>query len=121
MPITVLIADDSAVIRKALRIFLNGRTDFAIVAEATNCAETIKLLKDLRPDVLLFDLHMRDSLDQPMTFREYLHQTKIVAMTLGTDEIAKSLAEHIGANVLVDKADLTTELIPLVVGLMQKS
>jgi hypothetical protein len=42
-------------------------------------------------------------------------------MTLGTDEIAKALAEHIGANVLVDKADLTTELIPLVVGLMQKS
>jgi DNA-binding NarL/FixJ family response regulator len=121
MPITVLIADDSAVMRKAVKIFLNSRTDFAIIGEATSCAETTKLLKDLRPDVLLFDLHMQDSFDQPMAFREYLHQTKIVAMTLGTDEIAKALAEHIGANVLVDKADLTTELIPLVVGLMQKS
>jgi chemotaxis response regulator CheB len=121
MPITVLIADDSAVMRKAVKIFLNGRTDFAVVGEAANCAETIKLLKDLRPDVLLFDLHMPESHDQPITFREYLDQTKIVAMTLGTDEIAKALAEHIGANVLVDKADLTTELIPLVVGLMQKS
>ena len=121
MPITVLIADDSAVMLKAVRIFLNGRTDFAIVGEATNCAETIKLLKDLRPDVLLFDLHMQDSFDQPITFREYLHQTKIVAMTLGTDEIAKAMAKHIGANVLVDKADLTTELIPLILGLMRKS
>jgi chemotaxis response regulator CheB len=116
VPITVLIADDSAVMRKAVRIFLNGRTDFAIVGEATNCAEKIKLLKDLRPDVLLFDLHM-DSLDQPMTFRKYPDQTKILAMTLGIDEIAKALAKRIGAIGLVDKADLTTELIPLIVGL----
>lgn len=106
---------------RAVRIFLNGRTDFAIVAEATNRAETIKLLKDLRPDVLLLDLHMPESYGQPMTFREYLDKTKIVAMTLGADEIAKALAEHIGATVLIDKADLNTELIPQIVGLMQKS
>lgn len=121
MPVTVLIADDSSVMRKAVRIFLNGRSDFAVVGEATNCAETIKALKDLRPDVLLFDLRMPESHDQPMIFREYLDQTKIVAMTFGTDEIAKALAEHIGATILIDKADLTTELIPLIVGLMQKS
>jgi DNA-binding NarL/FixJ family response regulator len=120
MPITVLIADDSAAMRKAVRIFLSGRTDFAIVGEATNCVETIKLLKDLRPDVLLFDLPMQDSFDQPMIFRECLHQTKIVAMTLGTDEIAKALAEQIGATILIDKADLTAELIPAIVRLMQK-
>jgi DNA-binding NarL/FixJ family response regulator len=107
--------------RKAVRIFLNSRTDFAVVGEAANCAETIKLLKDLRPDVFLFDLRMPESHDQPMTFREYRDQTKIVAMTLGIDEIAEALAEHIGAIKLVDKADLTTELIPLIVGLMQKS
>jgi chemotaxis response regulator CheB len=120
MPVTVLIADDSSVMRKAVRIFLNGRTDFTIVGEATNCTETIKALKDLRPDVLLLDLRMPASHDHPMTFREYLDQTKIVAMTLGTDEIAKALAEHIGATVLIDKANLTTELIPLMVALTQK-
>jgi hypothetical protein len=64
---------------------------------------------------------MPESHDQPMIFREYLDQTKIVAMTFGTDETAKALAEHIGATILIDKADLTTELIPLIVGLMQKS
>ena len=101
MPVTVLIADDSSV-------------------KATNCAETIKALKDLCPEVLLFDLRMPESHDQPMIFRDYLDQTKIVAMTFGTDEIAKALAEHIGATILIDKADLTTELIPLIVGLMQK-
>jgi DNA-binding NarL/FixJ family response regulator len=53
--------------RKAVRIFLNGRTDFTIVGEATNCAETIKGLKDLRPDVLLLDLRMPESRDGPMT------------------------------------------------------
>jgi DNA-binding NarL/FixJ family response regulator len=82
---------------KDVRIFLNGRTDFAIVGEAANCAETINLLEDLRPDILLLDRRMPESHDQPMSFREYRDQTKIVAMTLGIDEIAKALAEHIGA------------------------
>jgi len=116
MPVTVLIADDSSAMRKAMRIFLTSRTDFAVVGEATNCAETIKGLKDLRPDVLLFDLHMPEA----MTFREHLDHTKIVAMTFGADELAKALAEHIGAAVLIDKADLTTDLIPLIVRLTQK-
>jgi hypothetical protein len=34
-------------------------------------------------------------------------------MTFGADEVAKALAQHIGETVLIDKADLTTELIPL--------
>ena len=118
MPATVLIADDSSVMRRAVKIFLNDRTDFVVVGEAANCAETMQGLEDLRPDVLLLDLRMPES--QPMTFREHLVQTKIVAMTFGADEVAKALAEHIGATVLIDKADLTTELIPVLVGLMRK-
>jgi two-component system response regulator NreC len=113
MPVTVLIADDSSVMRKAMKIFLNGRTDFAVAGEATNFPETIKGLIDLRPDVLLLDLRMPESYNQPLTFREHLGHTKIVAMTFGADEVAKALAQHIGETVLIDKADLTTELIPL--------
>jgi DNA-binding NarL/FixJ family response regulator len=120
MPATVLIADDSSVMRRAVKIFLNDRTDFIVVGEAANCAETIQGLKDLRPDFLLLDLRVPESHDQPITFREHLDQTKIVAMTFGTDEVAKALAERVGATVLIDKADLTTELIPVLVGLMQK-
>jgi DNA-binding NarL/FixJ family response regulator len=120
MPATVLIADDSSVMRRAVKLFLNCQTDFIVVGETTNCTETIQGLKALRPDVLLLDLHMPESQNQLMKFREHLDHTKIVAMTFGTDEAAKALAEHIGATVLIDKADLTTELIPLLVGLMQK-
>jgi DNA-binding NarL/FixJ family response regulator len=120
MTATVLIADDSSVMRRAVKLLLNCQTDFLVVCEATNCAETIQRLTDLRPDVLLLDLRMPESHDQPMTFREHLDHTKIVAMTFGTDAAAKALAEHIGAAVLIDKADLTTELIPLIVELMRK-
>jgi hypothetical protein len=54
-----------------------------------------------------------------MKFREHLDHAKIVAMTFGIDEAAKALAEDIGATAQIDKADLTTELIPVLVGLMQ--
>ena len=63
---------------------------------------------------------MPESHNLLMTFREYLEPTKIVAMTFGTDEVANALAEYVGATVLIDKADLTTELIPLLVRLVQK-
>ena len=107
--------------RKAVRIFLNGRTDSAVVGEASNCGEAIQKIKDVRPDIVLLDLHLASAYEQPMKFRECLDREKIVAMTLGTDEIAKVLAEHIGASVLIDKANLTTELIPILVALTQKS
>jgi len=41
-------------------------------------------------------------------------------MRFGTDEVANALAEYVGETVLIDKADLTTELIPLLVRLVQK-
>jgi chemotaxis response regulator CheB len=78
MPVTVLIADDSAVMRKAVRIFPNGRTDFAVVGEAANCDEAIRKMKDVRPDIVLLDLHMASAYEQPMKFRECLDGEKIV-------------------------------------------
>jgi DNA-binding NarL/FixJ family response regulator len=66
-----------------VKLFLNCQTDFAVVGEARNCAETIQGLKGLRPDVLLLDLRMPESNNQPMKFREHLDHTKIVAMTFG--------------------------------------
>jgi hypothetical protein len=67
----------------------------------------------------MLDLHMPESQNQLMKCREHLDHTKIVAMTFGIDGAAKELAEDMGATALIDKADLTTELILVLVGLRQ--
>jgi two-component system, NarL family, nitrate/nitrite response regulator NarL len=56
--ITVVIADDHALFREALRRLLDERGGFTVIGEASNGADAIRLARELRPSVLLLDLHM---------------------------------------------------------------
>src|SRR5207245_5956446 len=58
--IRVLLADDHAIFRDGLRKLLDSDEDIALVGEAQNGAECIKLLAKLKPDMLLLDPRMPD-------------------------------------------------------------
>jgi NarL family two-component system response regulator LiaR len=57
-PITILIVDDHAVVRRGVRAFLEAQPDFAVVGEASSGGEAVLLAADLAPDVVLMDLVM---------------------------------------------------------------
>ena len=56
--IRVLIADDHAVVRQGLRMFIDLQDDMEVVGEGTNGGEAIELAIKLKPDVVLLDLVM---------------------------------------------------------------
>ena len=56
--IRVLIADDHAVVRQGLRMFIDLQDDMEVVGEGTNGGEAIELALKLKPDVVLLDLVM---------------------------------------------------------------
>jgi DNA-binding NarL/FixJ family response regulator len=56
--IGVLIADDQQLVREGLRVLLNLYPDINVVGEALNGAETVELVRKLRPDVVLMDVQM---------------------------------------------------------------
>ena len=56
-PIQVLIADDSDVIRRAIRLLLQAES-ISIAGELASFAELVASLKSMKPDVVLMDLHM---------------------------------------------------------------
>src|SRR6476660_8455814 len=58
--IRVLMADDHVIFRDGLRKLLDGEEDIAIVGEASNGNECIRMLAKLKPDILLLDLRMPD-------------------------------------------------------------
>lgn len=56
--IRVLLADDSAVIRRAVLRMLADAPEIEVVGQAVDGAEAIELTKELRPDVVILDVHM---------------------------------------------------------------
>jgi DNA-binding NarL/FixJ family response regulator len=57
-PVRVLLVDDQALFREALRTLLGVREEIEVVGEAGDGAEALRQAAALRPDVVLMDLHM---------------------------------------------------------------
>ena len=57
-PITLLLADDHDVVRSGLRVLLHSFPDFAVVGEAPDGEEAVRLAAARKPDVILMDISM---------------------------------------------------------------
>ena len=57
-PLRVLVVDDHAVVREGIRHILEGEPGFAVVAEAGNGAEALRLAETHQPDVVVLDVTM---------------------------------------------------------------
>lgn len=56
--LTVVIADDQAVIRAGLRMIIDHEPDMTVLDEGATGAEAVRLVRDLSPDVVLMDVRM---------------------------------------------------------------
>ncbi|HEX2129606.1 MAG TPA: response regulator transcription factor [Solirubrobacterales bacterium] len=56
--IRIVLADDHAVVRSALRLLLDAEEDFDVVAEAGDVDWTLRYVRGHKPDVLILDLNM---------------------------------------------------------------
>ncbi|HOA26116.1 MAG TPA: response regulator transcription factor [Arachnia sp.] len=57
---TIVIAEDQALIRAALRAMLELEDDLTVIGEAGTCAEAVAVVGANRPNVLLLDVQMPD-------------------------------------------------------------
>jgi chemotaxis response regulator CheB len=87
MPIKVLLADDSDVVRRAIRGLLEERPDIELVGEPRDFGQTIQMVNDLKPQIILLDLHMKDEAAfTPVDVKSRLNDgARIVAMSLTND------------------------------------
>ena len=105
--IRVLIADDSAFMRKVLADLFKGQSDFEVVGTAVNGQDTIEKVKRFQPDVLTLDVVMpvMDGLEALAIIMEQCPLPVVMissATQKGTNETIRALA--LGAVDFVSKA-----------------
>jgi DNA-binding NarL/FixJ family response regulator len=115
MSTRVLIADDSDIMRSAIRRMLEEQAKIDVVGEAENFAKTIQMVGDLKPDVLLLDLRMPDDRDlRADLIKAQLGCVCTLAVSFSNDDEARDLARSYGAVALLDKMKLFNEIVPAI-------
>lgn len=94
--IRILIADDHELFREGLRVVLDLRPDFEVVAEAANVAETIAAHAQHQPDLTLLDLQMPDGtgIDALKIIRKAQPDARVLMLTTydGDEDIHRAMA-----------------------------
>lgn len=108
-PIKVVLADVHAVVRRSLRLLLDGEDDVEVVAEASDLSSVMRHVREHMPHVLVLDIQMPNgsSLETIRRLRDQVAETEIVVLTMEANPLFAQQALDAGAVgfVLKDRAD----------------
>jgi two-component system response regulator NreC len=87
MSIRILLADDHKIMREGLRALLENESNIEVIGEAADGRETIRLVRELSPDVVIMDIAMPGLNGIVATRRivDELPDVKVVALSMHSD------------------------------------
>jgi len=99
MPITVILADDHKLVRQGIKSMLQSQKDISVVGEASDGVEALKLVADLKPDVILMDLMMPNlnGIETAYQIRQQGYKTRVVFLSMHANASYAVRALHNGA------------------------
>ena len=111
--ISVVLADDHAVVRLGLRSLLDGAPDIEVVGEASDGAEALALCRRLEPDVVVMDLSMAgmDGATATRALATEGARTRVLVLTMHDEEEYLIPLLDAGAAGYVVKSAVSTELL----------
>ncbi|MDX1505798.1 MAG: response regulator [Spongiibacter sp.] len=117
--ITVLVADDHAMVRTGISRMLDDADDIQVVGEASSGEEAVLRCRELKPDIVLMDIRMpgMGGLEATRKLQQVAPETKIIAVSACEQEPIPSRLMKAGASAFLSKgsgADAGDEIIKAV-------
>lgn len=107
MALRIILADDHVIVRQGLKALLE-REGFDVVAEASDGLETVRLARDLQPDVAVLDIGMPqlNGLDAAREVLQGSPRTKVILLTMHAEDhyVLEALRAGVTGYVLKTKA-----------------
>lgn len=112
--ITLLIVDDSAAFRGRVRRHVDEDATIDVVGEADNGVDALREIDQLRPDVVLLDLHMPppDGFSVLRTVKRLFPGTTVVVLTSDASTVVRERCDALLADAVIDKGDAAALVIP---------
>ena len=116
MEAAILIVDDHAQLRALMRAIVAEASDLRVVGEAGDGAEAMRLVAARRPAVVLLDLAMPgvNGLEVLQWMKVEHPETKVIIVTVHTEDAYRQAAEASGADAFLLKKTLVTDLLPTI-------
>ena len=120
MPRRILIADDEASIRRAVRAYIESRSQLE-VCEAVDGTEAFHKAVLLNPDLIVLDLSMPNAngVEVALLLRSRMPSTPVVLYTMFDEVFGKSPARTLGIAAIVPKSDGVAELLRRIKALLE--
>ena len=115
-PVSILIADDHAVVRRGLRALLEAQPAWKVCEEASNGMEAVQKARELKPDLAILDISMPElnGLEAAVRIRKVSPNTRILMLTMHTTEELIEATVQAGARGYMLKSDAERDLIAAV-------
>jgi two-component system, NarL family, response regulator NreC len=112
MKTTIVLADDHSIVRQAMRSLLQG-LGFEVIGEAADGGEAIRVVIELKPDILMVDLMMGSMNGLEVTRRVAMGSPKtgVIVLSMYKDESYVIEALRAGAKAYVVKESSTEDLL----------
>jgi DNA-binding NarL/FixJ family response regulator len=111
----VLIVDDNFGYRRLLRRVLEAEPDIALVFEASDGEEGLRLAQQFKPDVVLMDIDMpgtdTDGLEATRSIKESLPGATVVILSARDGEAYRQRAAECGADAYLPKTASIFEIL----------
>jgi DNA-binding NarL/FixJ family response regulator len=112
VPVRLILADDHPIVLDGLEQLFRAQKDFAVVARCQDGAETLRAVRQHRPDVLLLDIRMPapDGLQVIRELRKDSLPTRVVILTAALEEDDVLEAVRLGVQGVVLK-EMSPEML----------